>query len=89
MESQEKQGRAAPAFQRVPPSKGRVIVGVAAVIATSSFAFLVFGPVADQRALALAGHAEPVAAEAPVAGVAARREARLSRVASRRLEEPL
>ena len=54
MESQDKQGRAAPAFQLVPPSKGRVIVGVAAVIATSSFTFLVFGPLADQRALALA-----------------------------------
>ena len=89
MESQQKQGPAAPAFQLVPPSKGRVVVGAAAAVAVSSFAFLVFGPIADQRALALASYAEPIAAKAPVGQDAPRKEATVSRIVSRQLEEPL
>ena len=86
MESQEKESRAAPAFQLVPPSKGKVVVGAAAVVAVSSFAFLVFGPLADQRALELAGY-EPVAAA--VAASVPRSEARLSRIAPAEQARPL
>ena len=89
MESQEKQGRAAPAFQLVPPSKGKVVVGAAAVIAMSSFAFLVFGPLADQRALELAGYVEPVAAQAPLRASLPRAEAKLSRIVSENSAQPL
>lgn len=89
MESQEKESRAAPAFQLVPPSKGRVVVGAAAVVAVSSFAFLVFGPLADQRALALAGYAEPIPAEAPAGQGAPRKDANLSEIASREPKELL
>ena len=89
MQSQEKESRGAPTFQLVPPSKGRVVVGAAAVVAVSSFAFLVFGPLAEQRALALAGYAEPITAEAPVGQGAPREEASLSRIVFRELKEPL
>ncbi|MEO5882862.1 MAG: hypothetical protein ABIQ06_10650 [Caldimonas sp.] len=88
MESQGKESRAAPAFQVVPKSKGRVVVGAAAVVAVSSFAFLVFGPLADQRALALAGYTEPIGAKAPVGEDAPRKEASLSQIVSRELEDP-
>ena len=56
MKSQKKENGAGHAFRLVPHSEGKVLVGVAAVVAVSSFAFLVFGPLADQRALALAGY---------------------------------
>jgi len=89
MESQQKQGRSTPAFQPAPPSKSRVVAGVAAAIAVSSFAFLVLGALADQRALALAGYAEPIAAKTPVGDGAPRKQAGLSRIVSRELEKPL
>ena len=70
------------AFRLVPHSKGKVLVGVAAVVAVSSFAFLVFGPLADQRALALAGYEARVAA---VAASAPPAEERLARMVPREL----
>ena len=88
MESQEMESGAAPAFCLVPPSKGKAVVGVAAVVAVSSFAFLVFGPLADQRALALAGYAEGEAAAGLVAASAPRAEARLARMEPRAFDEP-
>ena len=89
MESQEEQGRAAPAFQLVPPSKGKVVVGAAAVMAVSSFAFPVFGPLADQRALELAGYVEPLAAPAPLRAAPPRAEAKLYRIVPENFEQPL
>jgi hypothetical protein len=91
MKSQEKKSGAGHAFRLVPHSNGKARVGVAAVMAVSSFAFLVFGPLADQRALALAGYAPAGVAVAPVALVAAsapRAEARLARIVSRELDDP-
>ena len=69
MESQSKEYGAAPVFRLAPRSHGKAAFGVAAVVAVSSFAFLVFGPLADQRALELAGIGEPVSrmASAPPA----------------------
>jgi hypothetical protein len=89
MESQEKESHAAPAFQLVPPSKGKVVVAAAAVVAVSSFAFLVFGPLADQRALELAGYVEPVSAEATARASLPRTEEKLSRSASGSAHQPL
>jgi hypothetical protein len=86
MESQEKESGVASAFCLVPPSKGKAVVGVAAVVAVSSFAFLVFGPLADQRALSLAGYAEAGAALGAVAASAARAEARLAGIVPRELD---
>ena len=40
---------------RMPRPPARVAAGAAAAVAIASFAFLVFGPLADQRAFALAG----------------------------------
>ena len=88
MESQEKESGVAPAFCLVPPSKGKTVVGVAAVAAVSSFAFLVFGPLADQRALALAGDAEAGTAHRAVAARAPRAEARLAGIGPRELAAP-
>ena len=84
MESQEGKSGAAPAFRLVPPARGKAAVGVAAVVAVSSFAFLVFGPLADQRALALAGHAK---AGAAAASSAPRSEERVARVVPREFFE--
>ena len=84
MESPRKEVGAAPEFRLAPPSKGKAAVGVAAVVAVSSFAFLVFGPLADQRALALAGYAE---AEAPVAASAPHAEERVARMVPREFHE--
>lgn len=69
MESQSKEYGAAPVFRLAPRSRGKVAVGVSAVVAVSSFAFLVFGPLADQRTLELAGIGRPVSrvASAPPA----------------------
>ena len=54
MESQEQQGAAERSF-RMPRPPGRAAAGIAAAVAVVSFAFLVFGPLSDQRAFALAG----------------------------------
>jgi len=54
MESQEKQGAAERSF-RIARPPGRAAAGIAAVVAIVSFTFLVFGPLSDQRAFALAG----------------------------------
>ena len=89
MEAQKKESRAAPAFQLVPPSKGKVFVGAAAVVAVSSFGFMVFGPLADQRAQQLAGYDQPVPAEAPVGTSSPRTEAKLSRIVSESVQQPL
>ena len=88
MQSQEKESRGAPTFQLVPPSNGR-IGWAPPVVAVSSFAFLVFGPLADQDALALAGYAKPIAAEVAAGQGAPRGEASFSRFVSRLLKEPL
>ena len=88
MQSQEKESRGAPTFQLVPPSNGK-IGWAPPVVAVSSFAFLVFGPLADQDALALAGYAKPIAAEVAAGQGAPRGEASLSRFVSRVLKEPL
>lgn len=84
MKSQERESGAAHAFRLAPCSKGKVLVGVAAVVAANSFAFLVFGPLADQRALALAGYAD---AGAAVAASAPRAEERLARMVPREFHE--
>ena len=60
MGSQKKQSGAS-AFRLVPCAKGKALVGVVAAVAIAGFAFLVFGPLADQRAMELAGQAAPVA----------------------------
>ena len=82
MKSQEKKSGVAHAFRLVPHSRGKALVGVAGVVAASSFAFLVFGPLADQRSLALAGYE----AGATVAASAPRAEERLARMTP---QEPL
>ena len=51
----------------MPHARGKTLVGVAAVVAASSFAFLVFGPLADERALEMAGHFEGPTAVAAIA----------------------
>ena len=89
MESQENDSRGAPELRLVPRSKAKVFAGAVAVVATSSFAFLVFGPLADQRVLALAGDEEPVVAAAARGPVVPRSEARVSRAAPAALEIPL
>ena len=67
MHSQKKESSAGRAFRLAPCAKGQALVGVAAAVAVGAFAFLVFGPVADQRAVEMAGYfAVPVAVEAPV-----------------------
>ena len=84
MKSQKKKNGAGHAFRLVPHSGGKVLVGLAAVVAVSSFAFLVFGPLADQRALALAGYETGAA----VAASAPRADERLARMVPRELFEP-
>jgi len=84
MKSQKKENGAGHVFRQVPHSGGKVLVGVAAVAAVSSFAFLVFGPLADQRALALAGYEAGFAAAAS----APQAEQRLAGMARRELFEP-
>ena len=79
MKSQEKECGAGHAFRLAPHPKGKALVGVASAVAVSSFAFLVFGPLADQRALALAGYVSGAAAGAS----AAQAEQRLARVVPR------
>ena len=59
----------------------------AAGIAVSSFAFLVFGPLADRPVLALAGHAEPIATQAPVGQGAPRKAANPSEIVFRKFKE--
>ena len=54
MKSQEKKSAAERSFRMARPP-GRAAAGVAAVVAVVSFTFLVFGPLSDQRAFALAG----------------------------------
>jgi hypothetical protein len=54
MKSQEQESAAEPSFKLARPP-GRAAAGIAAAVAIASFAFLVFGPVSDQRAVALAG----------------------------------
>jgi hypothetical protein len=89
MESQENESGGAPALRLVPRSKAKVFAGAVAVVATSSFAFLVFGPLADQRVLALAGYDEPVVAAAARGPVVPRSEARIARTGPAALELPL
>jgi len=84
MKSQKKENGAGHAFRLAPHSGGKVLVGVAAVAAVSSFAFLVFGPLADHRALALAGYE----AGAGSAASAPQAEERLARMVPRELLEP-
>ena len=84
MKSQKKENGAGCAFRLAPHSGGKVLVGVAAVAAVSSFAFVVFGPLADQRALALAGYETGAA----VAASAPRADERLARMVPRELFEP-
>ena len=69
MKSQEKESSAAHAFRLAPCAKGQALVGVAAAVAVGAFAFLVFGPAADQRALEMAGY---LAVPAAVVAVAAK-----------------
>jgi hypothetical protein len=87
MQAQKKESRGAPTFQLMPPSNGK-IGWAPPVVAVSSFAFLVFGQLADQPGLALAGYAEPIAVEAPVGQAAPRGEASLSRIVFRELKDP-
>ncbi|MGZ5733915.1 MAG: hypothetical protein ACXWJA_17650 [Caldimonas sp.] len=54
MESQQSGRAAERSFQLAHPP-ARAAAGVAAAVAVASFAYLVFGPLADQRALELAG----------------------------------
>ena len=54
MKSQEHQGAAERSFRMARPP-GRAAAGIDAAVAIVSFAFLVFGPLSDQRAFALAG----------------------------------
>lgn len=54
MKSQEQKSAAERSFRPARPS-ARVAAGIAAAVAVASFAFLVFGPLSDQRAFALAG----------------------------------
>jgi hypothetical protein len=89
MELHEKASRPPAEFRLAPPSKRKVLAGAASVVAVGSFAFLVFGHLADQRTLALAGLAEARPTEAPVAPSAARTEAKLARRVSREAEVPL
>ena len=80
MKSQEKESGASHAFRLAPHARGKALVGVAAAVAVGGFAFLVFGPVADQRALEMAGDfAAPVAVVAPAQ--AQRAAPQLARVA--------
>lgn len=93
MKTQEKQSAVERSFRMARPP-ARAAAGIAAAVAVASFAFLVFGPLADQRAFALAGvhdagsrgHAEKrgTAVEAmrvvhAASAPAARRESRASR----------
>jgi len=87
MKTQEKECAAGHAFRLAPHPQGRALVGVAAVVAMSSFAFLVFGPLADQRALALAGYAGGAAVGAAFAASAPPVEERLARMVPRELFE--
>ncbi len=54
MKSQEKRSADERSFRPARPP-ARAAAGVAAAVAVVSFAFLVFGPLSDQRAFALAG----------------------------------
>lgn len=54
MKSQDPEHAAERSFKFSRPP-ARAAAGFAAAVAVASFAFLVFGPLADQRALALAG----------------------------------
>ena len=56
MKSQERECAAGHAFRLAPYPQGQALVGVAAAVAVGAFAFLVFGPAADQRALEMAGY---------------------------------
>jgi len=84
MTSQEMKSGADHAFRFVRHSRGKVLVGVAAVVAASSFAFLVFGPLADQRVLAFAGYEAGAAAAAS----APQAEERLARMVPREFYGP-
>ncbi len=71
MKSQQYQGAAERSFRMARPP-GRAAAGVAAAVAVVSFAFLVFGPLSDQRAFALAGvHDAGSSGHAEVRGPAA------------------
>ena len=95
MKSQVRE-RAAERPFRFARSPARAATGVAAAVAVASFAALVFGPLADERALALAGaresgssgHAAAAARAAPSASVAAPLE-RVARAASWKFEAAL
>ncbi len=69
MESHEVESSTVPAFRLAACARGKALVGVVAVVATSSFAFLVFGPLAHRRAPTLAGVVESpaIVASSPVA----------------------
>ena len=58
MDKREVKVGARASFPWSPSSPGKVLFGVAAVVAMGSFTLLVFGPLADQRAMELAGHAQ-------------------------------
>jgi len=87
MKSQEKECGAGHAFRLAPHPKGKALVGVASAVAVSSFAFLVFGPLADQRALALAGYVGGAAAGAAFAASTPPVEERVARMVPRELFE--
>ena len=54
MKSQEQKSAVERSFRMARPP-GRAAAGIAAAVAIASFTFLVFGPLSDQRAFALAG----------------------------------
>ena len=54
MKSQEQKSAAERSFRPARPP-ARAAAGIAAAVAVASFAFVVFGPLSDQRAFALAG----------------------------------
>jgi hypothetical protein len=87
MKPQQRECGAGRAFRLAPHPKGKALIGVASAVAVSSFAFLVFGPLADQRALALAGYAGGAAAGAAFAASTPPGEERLARMVPRELFE--
>lgn len=89
MEGRENERGAVPALRLMPASKGKVFGGAVAVVAASSFAFLVFQPLAAERAPALADVAEPAAAAAVVGPGMARSEAGRARTGAATFEMPL
>jgi len=69
-QDRERDSGVAPSLRLATCAYGKAVAGFAAAAALSSFAFLVFGPVADQRSLDLAG----VVAGPPAPAVGTRAE---------------